>query len=86
MYVNELKLFYIGTINFPLKTMEIVVVNIIQTKRIIKTTNTKVEPSCNFKNNAKIALEKKLEVSLEGQKTLGCHNFDILESIFKVLF
>jgi hypothetical protein len=68
MFVNEPELFFIGTINFPLKTMEIVVVNIIWTKRIIEITNAKVEPSCNFKNSAKIALEKKLEVSLEGQK------------------
>jgi len=29
MFVNEPELFSIGTINFPLKTMEIVVVNII---------------------------------------------------------
>jgi hypothetical protein len=29
MFANELELFSIGIINFPLKTMEIVVVNII---------------------------------------------------------
>ncbi len=68
MFTNEPELISISTINFPLKTMEIVVVNKIQIERTIETTNAKTQPFCNFRSSAKIALEKKPEISLEGQK------------------
>lgn len=45
MFANELELFSIGTISLSLKTLEIVVVNITQIKRIIETTNSRAKPS-----------------------------------------
>jgi hypothetical protein len=65
MFVNEPKLFSIGTINLPLETLDIVVVNIIQPKIITKTIDFKVEPSCNFRSSAKTTLDKRPQVSLE---------------------
>ncbi len=38
MFASELKLFSISTISLPLETLEIMVVNTIQTKRATKTT------------------------------------------------
>ncbi len=62
MFASELELFSIGTISLPLKTLEIVVDNIVQ---IEKTTNTKTKPFCNFRNSAETTLDKNNEVSLE---------------------
>ncbi len=65
MFANEPKLFSIGTINLPLETLDIVVVNTIQLKKITKTIDSKAEPSCNFKSSAKTVVDKRPEVSLE---------------------
>jgi hypothetical protein len=41
MFIDELELFFIGTISLPLKTLEIVVDNIVHIKKTTKTTNAK---------------------------------------------
>ncbi len=51
MFANELKLFSIVIISIPLKTLEIVVINIIQPERTIKIANSKVQPFHNFKSS-----------------------------------
>jgi hypothetical protein len=65
MFANELELFLIGISSLPLKTLETIVVSIIQTEKNTKTIDAKAKPSCNFKSSAKIVLDNKLEVDLE---------------------
>jgi hypothetical protein len=61
----NLNYFSIGIISLPLETLEMMVVSTIQIKRTTKTIDARVEPSCNFRSSAKIALNNKLEVNLE---------------------
>ncbi len=63
MFASEHDLFSIGTITLPLEILKIVVVNTMQTKRTIETTDVKVEPSCNFRSSVEIAIDKKPEVN-----------------------
>jgi hypothetical protein len=51
MFVNELELFSINTINLSLETLEIVIVNTIQLERTTKITDSKTKPFCNFRGN-----------------------------------
>jgi hypothetical protein len=44
MFVNELELFFIDIISFPLKTLKTVVVSTIQTKKNTKTTMLEHNP------------------------------------------
>ncbi len=67
MFVSEHDLFSIGTINMPLEILEIVVVNIIQTKRT-SFTYARAQPFCNFKSNAKITFNKKHEVNVKDKE------------------
>ncbi len=64
IFVNELELFSIGTINLPLEILEIIVINTIQLKRTIEIANSKAKPFCNFKGSAEIVLEQKPKVNL----------------------
>jgi hypothetical protein len=57
MFVSELELFSIATINLPLKALEIVVVSTIQTKKKTTTTDVKANPSCNFKSSTEITFD-----------------------------
>jgi hypothetical protein len=47
MFVNELELFSTNTISFPLKAMNVVVVNIVQIERITKISNFVIKPTPN---------------------------------------
>ncbi len=67
MFVSELELFSIGTIGLPLKILEIVIDNIVQTEKTTKTTNAKTKPFCNFKINAETVLDKQPKVSLKNK-------------------
>jgi len=51
MFANEPKLFSIVIISIPLKTLEIVVINIVQPERTIEITNSKIQPFHNFKSS-----------------------------------
>ncbi len=65
MFASELELFSIGIISLPLETLEIVVINTVQTENNTKTINDKAKPSCNFKSSVEIVLENKPKVNLE---------------------
>jgi hypothetical protein len=62
MFTSEPKLFSIGTISLPLETLEIMVVNIVLTK---KTTNSRGEPSYNLRISIENVIDKKPKVSVE---------------------
>jgi hypothetical protein len=65
IFVSELELFSIGTINLSLIFLETIVINTIQPKIATEIANSKVEPCCNFKGSAKIVFDKKIKVNLK---------------------
>ncbi len=65
MFANEPELFSIGTISLILKTLDIIVVNIIWLAKIIENVDFKTKPSCHFKDSVKIAFDKKPKVRLD---------------------
>ncbi len=90
MFDNEPELFFIGTISLPLKTLEIVVINTLQLKRIIETIDSRAEPYCNLRGSEKTTLDNKLKVNLEDKvyhKTYYHHTLGqmhIVETLTKV--
>ncbi len=61
MFNSEPKLFSIGTISLPLETLEIIVVNTMQLKRIIETIDCRAKSYYNLKGS----VDNKLEVNLK---------------------
>jgi hypothetical protein len=68
MFASKLELFSIGTISLSLKTgIDIVVINIIHLERTMAIVNSTIELSYNFIRSAKIAIDMKPKVNLEGK-------------------
>jgi len=59
MFVNEPKLFSIGTINLPLDVGNAIVINTIQIEKTINTIDFAIKSTLNHRSSSKIVVNKK---------------------------